>query len=185
MWLYVPRTIPSNSLFLFIISKTGNITIGHNQSPHRRNRAMVVLSKPAIQHLSSCILNPGSNLSLQSQIPLLDLSKPESKHLIVKACEEFGFFKVVNHAVPLEFISDLESEALSFFSLPTSEKEKAGPADPFGYGNKKIGPSGDVGCVEYLLLKTDQSFNLHKLPFGSGKNPEKFRYESPIFRSIS
>lgn len=139
---------------------------------------MVVLSKPAIQHVSPYILNHSPGLSSQYQIPLIDLSKPDSKHLIVKACEEFGFFKVVNHGVPREYISNLELEAVSFFSLPQSEKEKAGPANPFGYGNKKIGPNGDVGWVEYLLLKTDPSSYLHKLPSGFGKNPEKFRYDT-------
>ncbi|KAK4804386.1 hypothetical protein SAY86_004203 [Trapa natans] len=121
----------------------------------------------------SCFLDLASNLSwqYQSQIPLVDLSKPDSRHIIVKACEEFGFFKVVNHGVPLESISELESEALSFFSLPMSEKEKVGPADPFGYGSKGIGPNGDVGSVEYLLLKTDHSFNFHKLPQTTEKFP--------------
>ncbi|KAK4786861.1 hypothetical protein SAY86_010694 [Trapa natans] len=121
----------------------------------------------------SYILDSASILSSESQsnIPLVDLSKPDSRHLIVKACEEFGFFKVVNHGVPPEFISEIESQALSFFSLPMSDKEKAGPADPFGYGNKNIGANGDVGSVEYLLLKTDHSFNFHKLL----QTPEKFR----------
>ncbi|OWM81027.1 hypothetical protein CDL15_Pgr007058 [Punica granatum] len=136
---------------------------------------MVVVSNPAMQHLSPYILSPNAGLPAQPQIPLIDLSQPDAKHLIVKACEEFGFFKVVNHGVPLEFISHLESEAVSFFSLPQTEKEKAGPAGPFGYGNKNIGRNGDVGWVEYLLLKTDPRFNFHKLPSGFGKNPEKFR----------
>ncbi|KAK4746096.1 hypothetical protein SAY87_012408 [Trapa incisa] len=137
---------------------------------------MVVLSKPVIQHFSSpFILNQGPvGLSSESQIPLIDLSEPDAKHAIVKACEDFGFFKVVSHGVPLDFISNLESEAVGFFSLPPSEKEKAGPANPFGYGNKKIGPNGDVGWVEYLLLKADTSY-LSKLPSGFGNNPEKFR----------
>jgi isopenicillin N synthase-like dioxygenase len=52
--------------------------------------------------------------TLHSGIPLIDLSKPDSKHLIVKAYEEFGFFKVINHGVPLEFITDLESQAATF-----------------------------------------------------------------------
>ncbi|KAK4796572.1 hypothetical protein SAY86_028898 [Trapa natans] len=137
---------------------------------------MVALPKPAIKNISPFILNQGSaGLNPQSEIPLIDLSKLDAKHAIVKACEDFGFFKIVNHGVPLDFISNLESEAVGFFSLPSSEKEKAGPANPFGYGNKKIGPNGDVGWVEYLLLKTDPSSNLNELPTGFGNNPEKFR----------
>lgn len=115
----------------------------------------------------------------------MDLSKPEAKSLIVKACEEFGFFKVINHGVPVEAISQLESEAFKFFSQPITEKEKVGmypkkitekekvgTANPLGYGNKRIGTNGDVGWVEYLLLTAneDHNFSVH------GKNTEKLRY---------
>lgn len=108
-------------------------------------------------------------------VPLIDLSKPDCKHLLVKACEEFGFFKVINHGVPTEFISKLESEAIKFFSLPMSEKEKAGPPDPFGYGNKMIGPNGDVGWVEYILLTTNPGFDYQKFESVFGVTPEKFQ----------
>ncbi|GKV04170.1 hypothetical protein SLEP1_g16365 [Rubroshorea leprosula] len=127
---------------------------------------MMVFSEPAIEQFSSFInCRP---TTLFPQIPIVDLSKPESKHLIIKACEEFGFFKVINHGVPVEFISKLESEAARFFSLPLPEKEKAGPPKPFGYGNKSIGQSGDVGWVEYLLLKTNQESDSQT--FGSALN---------------
>ncbi|GLT25039.1 hypothetical protein SLA2020_001940 [Shorea laevis] len=127
---------------------------------------MVVFSEPAIEQFPSFInCRP---TTLFPQIPIVDLSKPESKHLIIKACEEFGFFKAINHGVPVEFISKLESEAARFFSLPLPEKEKAGPPKPFGYGNKSIGQSGDVGWVEYLLLKTNQESDSHT--FGSALN---------------
>lgn len=109
--------------------------------------------------------------TFSSEIPIVDLSKPEAKSLIVKACEEFGFFKVINHGVPMEAISQLESEALKFFSLPITEKEKAGPANPFGYGSKTIGQNGDVGWVEYLLFTTNQEYNLSV----HSQNPEQFR----------
>ncbi|KAG8637278.1 gibberellin 2-beta-dioxygenase 1 isoform X2 [Manihot esculenta] len=115
---------------------------------------MVVLSNPGIEQLSS--LRNCKPTTLFSGIPIIDPSKSDSKHLLVKACEDFGFFKVVNHGIPMESISRLESEALSFFSLPLSEKQKAGPPNPFGYGNKIIGPNGDVGWVEYLLFTINQ-----------------------------
>ncbi|XP_030444533.1 gibberellin 2-beta-dioxygenase 1-like [Syzygium oleosum] len=118
---------------------------------------------------------PNSSTLCPHQIPVVDLSKPDSKNLIIKACEEFGFFKVINHGVPLDFISRLEEEAVKFFSLPVPEKERAGPPDPFGYGNKKIGQNGDVGWVEYLLLTTNPNFNYHQLPPVFNENPERFR----------
>ncbi|KAB2043707.1 hypothetical protein ES319_D01G036500v1 [Gossypium barbadense] len=121
---------------------------------------MVVVSKPAIEQFSSYLKN-NKPTTLFTQIPLVDLSKPDSKHQIIKACEEFGFFKVINHGVPMESISMLESEATKFFSLPLCEKQKTGQPQPYGYGHKRIGMHGDVGWVEYLLLTTNQDPSLH------------------------
>lgn len=93
----------------------------------------------------------------------------------MKACEEYGFFKVVNHSVPMEFIAKLETQALEFFNLPQSEKDKAGPPDPFGYGSKRIGSNGDVGWIEYLLLNTNPQVTSLKTLTLFRENPELFR----------
>lgn len=113
---------------------------------------MVAMSKPPIDQFFVKASKPNTNPLIIPVIPLIDLSKPESKHHLVKACQDFGFFKVVNHGVPTKFINKLESEAVKFFASPLSVKEKAGPPNPFGYGNKNIGRNGDFGWVEYLLL---------------------------------
>ncbi|KAK8546831.1 hypothetical protein V6N13_093873 [Hibiscus sabdariffa] len=110
-----------------------------------------------------------------TSIPVISLEDPESKSLMVKACEEYGFFKVVNHRVPMEFITRLESEALGFFNLPQFEKDKAGPPDPFGYGSKRIGSNGDVGWIEYLLLNTNPQVPSLKTLTVFQENPEFFR----------
>ncbi|CAL9096473.1 unnamed protein product [Musa acuminata var. zebrina] len=111
---------------------------------------MVVLADEVLDQIP-LIRSPkhGSNVS---DIPVVDLSMPGSAEALVGACEELGFFKVVNHGVPVELAQRLEAEAIKFFALPQLDKEKSGPPNPFGYGNKTIGPNGDVGWVEYLLF---------------------------------
>ncbi|KAK8514141.1 hypothetical protein V6N13_063044 [Hibiscus sabdariffa] len=127
---------------------------------------MVVLSQPAaLGHCS--LIKTCKPTAVFTRIPVIDLKDQEAKTLIVKACEEYGFFKLVNHGVPIELMTRLEAEALSFFNLPQSEKDKAGPPTPFGYGNKRIGPNGDIGWIEYLLLNTNPPTSLN--------TPENFR----------
>lgn len=136
---------------------------------------MVVLSKPAIlvklPLIEACAKPP----ALFTEIPVIDLQHPWAKNLIVKSCEEFGFFKLVNHGVPLEFMTRLEDETVRFFNLPQHQKDRAGPPDPFGYGSKRIGLNGDVGWVEYLLLNTNAGVTSLKTTSILEANPERFR----------
>ncbi|KAJ0979970.1 hypothetical protein J5N97_015444 [Dioscorea zingiberensis] len=93
-------------------------------------------------------------------IPVIDISwrsRDMLKEIIVKACEECGFFKVINHGIPDDVVAKMEAVGLGFFSLPVAEKQQAGPANPLGYGSKTIGPNGDTGEVEYLLLHANPS----------------------------
>ncbi|XVF40142.1 hypothetical protein PTKIN_Ptkin01aG0087300 [Pterospermum kingtungense] len=135
---------------------------------------MVVLSQPtALGHCS--LIKTCKPSGVFTGIPVIDLREPEAKNLIVKACEGYGFFKLVNHGVPMELITGLEAEALRFFNLPQAEKDKAGPPDPFGYGSKAIGTNGDMGWIEYLLLNTNPQVTSLKTLTVFQENPENFR----------
>lgn len=141
---------------------------------------MVVLSQNGCQQklavMKTCKLNYGF-----SGIPVIDMTSPHAAAHMVEACEEFGFFKLVNHGVPMDFMSRLEGEGKKFFTLPQSVKDMVGPPQPFGYGNRRIGPNGDVGWIEYLLLST----NLDSLSQISSsicpENPENFGCVSLCF----
>ncbi|XP_072957466.1 gibberellin 2-beta-dioxygenase 3-like [Typha angustifolia] len=116
---------------------------------------MVVLANPPIDQIS--LLKSSKPGPCSSVIPVINLSDSGAAEAIVKACEELGFFKVTNHGIPMELMGRLEEEAGRFFSLPQAEKERSGPPNPFGYGNKRIGPNGDIGWLEYLLFAIKSS----------------------------
>uniref|UniRef100_A0A7N0T3R5 gibberellin 2beta-dioxygenase n=1 Tax=Kalanchoe fedtschenkoi TaxID=63787 RepID=A0A7N0T3R5_KALFE len=117
---------------------------------------MVVSSQSVLDDSLSETGNPINNFKVG--IPVIDLSRATQKALLFQACKEYGFFKVINHGIPTKLIEKLEQEAMRFFNLSQTEKEKAGHGHPFGYGSKRIGPNGDVGWIEYLLFSASQQY---------------------------
>lgn len=113
----------------------------------------------------------------EQELPVISLlgKRSEVSKLIVKACEEFGFFKVINHGVGVDIISKMEDESLEFFGKPAPEKQQAGPANPYGYGSKNIGFNGDIGEVEYLLINTNPISISQRSKTISTTDPKKFR----------
>jgi gibberellin 2beta-dioxygenase len=125
--------------------------------------AMVVLAKPPALDQISLVRSPepGGGSPFPG-VPAVDLCSPGASLAVVDACERFGFFKVVNHGVPAGVADRLEAEAVAFFARPQAEKDASGPADPLGYGSKRIGRNGDMGWLEYLLLAIDQGSAVSK-----------------------
>ena len=113
-------------------------------------------------------INPIRNEKIREvEVPVIDLSGKRSKvaKLIVKACEEYGFFKVINHGVPHHILNKMEDERFEFFDKPLVEKKQVRANNPFGYGCKNIGLGGDTGELEYLLLQANQTSVHHTSEF--------------------
>lgn len=94
-------------------------------------------------------------------VPLIDLSGLESGDPAVverlarevgEACEEWGFFQIVNHGVPEEVSDSHRRVGMDFLDMPVEMKEKA--TDPcgryFGYGGRYERLSSRVPWMEYL-----------------------------------
>ncbi|GMY27695.1 protein SRG1 [Fagus crenata] len=86
-----------------------------------------------------------TDLSSPSDIPIIDFSKlikgdkDEVHSEIMKlatACEEWGFFQVINHEIELSLLESIEKVAKEFFMLPLEEKQKypMAPGTVQGYG---------------------------------------------------
>uniref|UniRef100_A0A0E0C7X0 gibberellin 2beta-dioxygenase n=1 Tax=Oryza meridionalis TaxID=40149 RepID=A0A0E0C7X0_9ORYZ len=117
---------------------------------------MVVLAgPPAVDHIP--LLRSPDPGDVFSGVPVVDLGSPGAARAVVDACERYGFFKVVNHGVATDTMDKAESEAIRFFSQTQPDKDRSGPAYPFGYGSKRIGFNGDMGWLEYLLLALDDA----------------------------
>ncbi|KAK7329602.1 hypothetical protein VNO77_23772 [Canavalia gladiata] len=101
---------------------------------------------------------------LPIDLPTVDLAAERSMviKLIVKACEDYGFFNIINHGVPHDTITKMEKAGFDFFAKPLAQKKQDAPINPFGgYGCKNIGFNGDMGEVEYLLLSATPSSIAH------------------------
>ncbi|XVF62609.1 hypothetical protein PTKIN_Ptkin09bG0022100 [Pterospermum kingtungense] len=86
-----------------------------------------------------------ATLSSPTDIPIIDLSKlmkrdqDEHENGIMQlktACEEWGFFQVLNHGIDLSVLENIEEVTKGFFMLPLEEKQKypMAPGTVQGYG---------------------------------------------------
>lgn len=76
-------------------------------------------------------------------IPLIDLSISDTQLLVSQigdACENWGFFQVINHGVPALLREKLEFASKSFFALPKEEKlvVRRDESNPFGYYDTEL-----------------------------------------------
>ena len=53
---------------------------------------------------------------------------------IGKVCEQWGFFQVINHGVPLNLVRDMETANKEFFDKSTDEKRKVKKDETNGMG---------------------------------------------------
>ncbi|MQL71540.1 hypothetical protein Taro_003858 [Colocasia esculenta] len=128
-----------------------------------------------------------SVLSSSENIPVIDMSRlvrgGEARlemERLAAACEEWGFFQVVNHGVELELLRRMEELAMEFFMLPLEEKEKypMAPGTIQGYGHAFVFSENQKldWCNMLALGLEPHSIRNPKL---WPSNPSRFRYPPP------
>lgn len=133
-----------------------------------------------------------SEVSTLASIPIIDLGEDlyakngdrgmsgRIVHQISKACEEYGFFQIINHGVPQELCKRMLTASTEFFNLPPEEKAQYFSTDHtkqvrlFNYdlklkeGDKNIKMWSEVFAHHWHLIDN----STHLLP----QNPRQYRY---------
>ncbi|KAL8122029.1 hypothetical protein AgCh_018675 [Apium graveolens] len=68
-----------------------------------------------------------TKVSNKESIPVIDMSNlddPNVAEQIANAAEQWGFFQIVNHGIPVEVLENVKEATRSFFQLPAEEKIK-------------------------------------------------------------
>lgn len=118
--------------------------------------------------------------SSEFSIPVIDMNKliglqpqdderKQEMDRLSDACQEWGFFQIVNHGIPHSLIDEIKAVAKDFFNLPLEEKQKSAPqgGNPQGYGQLFVTAEDqtlDWGDLLLLFLRPNQIKNLALWP---------------------
>ncbi|WVZ67500.1 hypothetical protein U9M48_016567 [Paspalum notatum var. saurae] len=106
----------------------------------------------------------GDNVCALAHIPVIDVGELPGDDELNKlrlACEEWGFFQVVNHGVEEELLDEMENLTREFFMLPLEEKEKypMAPGGIQGYGHAFVfSEDQKLDWCNMLALGVEPSF---------------------------
>ncbi|KAI8562402.1 hypothetical protein RHMOL_Rhmol03G0034500 [Rhododendron molle] len=91
----------------------------------------------------SLLLNPTTTTTLLPVIDISSLHNPSHRPRVIEeirvACEDFGFFQVINHGIPSTYANDAIDAATEFFNLPIEEKMHLASVDVHKPVREKMG----------------------------------------------
>lgn len=87
-------------------------------------------------------------------VPIIDMKVGEGEKM-VKACEEWGCFRVVNHGVPLDLMKEMKAVAASLLDLPVEAKQRIPLNQIEGIGYTPPNPSSYIGTFFETMSLSD------------------------------
>ncbi|KAM7503856.1 hypothetical protein LguiB_002760 [Lonicera macranthoides] len=120
------------------------------------------------------------------EVPVIDMKVVEGEK-IVKACEEWGCFRVVNHGVPLDLMKEMKAVAASLLDLPVEVKQRIPFNHIEGIGYTSPSPSSYIGTFFETMSLSDvaspDSVNhfLHQLDASPYQRKTFIKYSKAIY----
>nr|GEV38224.1 protein SRG1 [Tanacetum cinerariifolium] len=121
-----------------------------------------------------------------SSIPVIDISKlmkgknEEFQDEMLKftaACEEWGFFQVINHGIDLDLLDKMEKLAMEFFMLPIEEKQN-NTLDTYSLEIRKLFKE----LLRFVALSLGLNDNIFEEMFGVCEQYVRINYYPPCPR---
>ncbi|XP_057819861.1 oxoglutarate-dependent flavonoid 7-O-demethylase 1 [Cryptomeria japonica] len=126
---------------------------------------------------------PNNSIPYQSDIPIIDmdmflrdsdLCRQKELEKLGAACQQWGFFQVVNHGIPLSLLERMKGIFREFIQLPLEEKLKYKVQESEGYGQMFVASDDQtLDWADVLYLATLPPEN-RKMNFWPTK-PRDFR----------
>ena len=103
------------------------------------------LTPPVLHRYIRDDVDADANSEAAASVPVVDLARlldpshgDEEASKLKAACEDWGFFQVLNHGVPDAVIADVKADLQAFFRLPLAEK-RAVAQEPGGIEGVRAG----------------------------------------------
>ncbi|KAF5750449.1 hypothetical protein HS088_TW03G00785 [Tripterygium wilfordii] len=105
------------------------------------------------------------------KLPVIDfselkgLNRSQAVKSLADACEQYGFFQLVNHGIPMDVINNMIDVSRRFFELPFEERSKYMSSDmraPVRYGTSFNQSKDKVFCWrDFLKVMSNSSSDVH------------------------